>query len=145
MTLNNYILLAEDDLDDCFLFREALDDLNLKIDLQIVHDGVQLLDFLTATSVPPRMLFLDLNMPKKNGLDSMREIKQSPALRDIPVVVFSTSHYEPEVEFMFSHGAQFYIKKPSAFSKLKGLIETAIMMSDNMRGMKVSREQFVLK
>jgi len=87
------LLLADDDEDDCDFFKEALDELHLPTSLVTVNDGVQLMDFLSEKSVEnlPDILFLDLNMPRKNGLECLREIKQNEAYKNLPVIIFSTS------------------------------------------------------
>ena len=128
------ILLADDDKDDCYLFREALSELPLKTELTPVHDGEQLMDYLEANlQSPPTVLFLDLNMPRKNGFECLTEIKHTTALKDLPVVMFSTSYprdigYEQDIiKVLYNIGAKDYIRKPEDFTKLKEVIYNMLL------------------
>src|SRR6187551_3744695 len=86
------VYLADDDEDDCILFQEALAEVNDKIDLVISRDGEELMGTLEENvSQPPSVLFLDLNMPRKSGLECLKEMRQNEKFRNIPVVIFSTS------------------------------------------------------
>jgi len=123
------ILLADDDKDDCYLFREALSEIPLETSLETVNDGEQLMTYLNEHSDNlPHVLFLDLNMPKKNGFECLTEIKHNDKLKQLPVIMFSTSyprdmHYEQDIIKVLSNiGAQDYIRKPEDFNKLKQVI-----------------------
>jgi CheY-like chemotaxis protein len=123
------ILLADDDKDDCFLFREALSELTIPTDLEIVYDGEQLMDHLNDNADNlPDVLFLDLNMPRKNGFECLSEIKHHDKLKDLPVIMFSTSyprdmHYENDImKLLYKIGARDYIRKPENFNLLKEVI-----------------------
>ena len=116
------ILLAEDDNDDRFFFEKALKELSIPTHLTAVHDGEQLIDYLTKNSKQlPDIVFLDLSMPRKNGFECLTEIKENKIFKDIPVIVFSTSYtrdmnYEKNmIEMLFKFGAQDYIRKPDNF------------------------------
>src|SRR4051812_38109776 len=108
------LLLADDDEDDCAFFKEALDELSLPVSLVVVNDGVQLMDYLAANSSNnlPDMLFLDLNMPRKNGHECLKEIKEIEKLHTLPVIIFSTSLDIEIVDLMYKKGATYYIRKP---------------------------------
>ena len=89
------ILLADDDTDDCIFFENALKEICIETNLAIVHDGEQLLKYLLENSsraLAIDVIFLDLNMPRKNGFESLAEIKENDNLKHIPVVMFSTSY-----------------------------------------------------
>jgi CheY-like chemotaxis protein len=123
------ILLADDDKDDCFLFREALSELSFKTSLETVNDGEQLMSYLNAhTGNLPDVLFLDLNMPRKNGFECLSDIKHNEKLSPLPVVMFSTSyprdmHYENDImKLLYKIGAWDYIRKPENFNQLKEVI-----------------------
>lgn len=123
------ILLADDDKDDCFLFREALSELPVATDLETVYDGEQLMDYLNEHSDKlPDVLFLDLNMPRKNGFECLSEIKHNEKLQHLPVIMFSTSyprdmHYENDImKLLYKIGAKDYIRKPENFNQLKEVI-----------------------
>jgi CheY-like chemotaxis protein len=140
------LLLADDDKDDCDLFKEALDELLLPATLDIVHDGEQLMQLLgKQTAHLPQILFLDLNMPRKNGFECLSEIKQNDRLKDLPVVVFSTSFDPDIVNLLHANGAQFYISKPNEFEKLKEVIHMALSAVTEEGRSKPGRDNFVLK
>ena len=124
------ILLADDDIDDCHFFTEALDALPVSTKLKIVHDGDQLLQYLAANEdQPPHVLFLDINMPRKNGFECLSEIKHNPKLKDLPVVMFSTSGAQDKIDILFKTGADVYIKKPSNFAQLVQVIHHALPLA----------------
>jgi CheY-like chemotaxis protein len=122
------ILMADDDPDDCLLVRDAFKESRLVNDLRFVEDGEDLLDYLKhqgkyagADSSPrPGIILLDLNMPRKDGREALKEIKSEPDLRSIPVVVLTTSKQEEDVFRSYDLGASSYITKPVTF---EGLVE----------------------
>ena len=121
------ILLADDDLDDCNFFKHALEELSLSAHLTTVHGGEELMHYLSEnTAHLPHVLFLDINMPRKNGLECLSEIKRNPTLKDIPVVMFSTSNSWDTINMLFKSGSHVYIHKPSDFTQLKQVIHHAL-------------------
>jgi CheY-like chemotaxis protein len=126
-TENMNILLADDDMDDCVFFKEAVEDMQLPAQLATLHDGEQLMQHLNnETNSLPDVLFLDLNMPRKNGFECLSEIKHSQKLKELPVVVFSTSFEQEVVNLLYKNGAQYFIRKPSEFSQFKKIIHQTI-------------------
>lgn len=124
-----YLLLADDDEDDCFFFQEALDELSIATRLTAVHDGEQLMKLLTETaSELPDVLFLDLNMPRKNGFECLREIKSNEQLKPLPVVILSTSFDRDLADRLYREGASCCMRKPSAHDELKRLIQKALAL-----------------
>ena len=126
-TLN--ILLADDDIDDRFFFDSALKELSIKTHLTTVNDGEQLMDYLyKQLKHPPDVLFLDLSMPRKSGIECLAEMKEHIKLKDIPVVMFSTSYsrdknYEQNmIQMIYNIGANDFIRKPSNIGLLKDII-----------------------
>ncbi len=100
------LLLADDDDDDCFLFEEALSEIPVTTQLTTVHNGEQLMQLLTKTTdTLPHLLFLDLNMPRKNGFQCLNEIKQNEKLKNLPVIIFSTSCQDDVAEQLYKEGA----------------------------------------
>lgn len=128
MSIRNLnILLADDDLDDCNFFKHALEELALSAQLTTVHDGEHLMSYLTDNSAQlPHVLFLDINMPRKSGLECLSEIKQNSKLKDIPVVMVSTSNSRDTINILFKSGSHVYINKPSDFTQLKQVIHHAL-------------------
>lgn len=124
------ILVADDDQDDCLLTREAFAESHIATELDFVHDGEQLLSYLLhrppfddAKKYPlPGLILMDLNMPRMDGREALKEIKQHPQLRCIPVIVLSTSCSEQDVLCSYQCGANSFITKPVTFS---GLVDMA--------------------
>ena len=140
------ILLADDDTDDCMFFKEALKELLLPTDLTAVHDGEQLMQLLTnETTELPHVLFLDLNMPRKNGFECLSEIKNNKKLNGLPVVIFSTSFDNEVVNRLHKSGALYFIKKPSHFSHFKSLIQQSLTLIAQTMTEPTTRADFVLK
>ena len=140
------LLLADDDEDDCTFFKEALDDLSVPVNLVTVNDGVELMNHLAvAVSDLPDLLFLDLNMPRKNGHECLAEIKKMDQLKDLPIIIFSTSLDTEIVNTMYEKGALYYIRKPGDFSKLKQVIGNALKVTAENNFKKPERENFILQ
>ena len=141
------LLLADDDDDDCLFFKEALDETSINAILYVVHDGVQLMDYLKSNTITnfPDVLFLDLNMPRKNGLECLAEIKADENLQKLPVIIFSTSLDSEIVNNLYKNGASFYIRKPGDFSKLKRVIEIALTTASENNFKQPERANFILQ
>jgi CheY-like chemotaxis protein len=140
------ILHAEDDIDDCVFFKEALEELNLPTSHTVVHDGEQLMQYLeNRTNELPHILFLDLNMPRKNGAECLSEIKFNERLKRLTIIIFSTA-FDPEVvDRLYKSGAQYYIRKPSDFTQFKKLIQQAFVSLIGQENIsQPSKEKFVL-
>lgn len=122
-----HILLSDDDLDDCNFFKDALNALPTSTSLTIVNDGEQLMNYLLDETAPlPHVLFLDINMPRKNGYECLSEIKSHDKLKDLPVVMFSTSNAQDKINILFKTGADIYIRKPSNFAQLVQVIQHSL-------------------
>ncbi|RPD39955.1 response regulator [Chitinophaga barathri] len=138
------VILADDDKDDCLLFKEALEELSLPTQLVTVYHGEQLMQLLNKESPLPDVLFLDLNMPRKNGFECLVEIKSSEKLKQLPVIIFSTS-LEPEiVNKLHQDGAYLYIRKPNKFEQLTKLLYLALTAVAEDNSVQPSKENFVL-
>jgi CheY-like chemotaxis protein len=126
---NVFILIAEDDADDRFLLQAAFQENGFSDRLHFVDNGVELMDYLFSTqndsgtpSALPKFILLDLNMPKKDGREVLKEIKQHPELKEIPVVIFSTTNNEQEMRRCYELGANSYITKPNSFDHLLKIV-----------------------
>lgn len=146
------ILLADDDMDDCIFFKQAVEELLSVNNIKVVHDGEQLMQYLAnETNELPSVLFLDINMPRKNGFECLSEIKLSEKLKLLPVIMFSTSFEQEVINQLYQNGAQYFIRKPSEFSQFKKIIQETLSLiaqdlSLNKQG-KISqptKENFVL-
>lgn len=126
------ILMADDDEDDCMLASEALTESHLQHELHLVKDGEELMDYLyrrgkyinPENSPPPGLILLDLNMPKKDGREALREIKSNPTFKHIPVVVLTTSKAQEDIRLSYSLGANSFIIKPVTFASLVEVMTT---------------------
>ena len=120
------ILLADDDEEDRMLAADALEESRVVNDLRFVQDGEELLDYLyhrgkyaaPGSSPTPGLILLDLNMPRKDGREALREIKVDPDLRRVPVVVLTTSKAEEDIYRTYDLGANSFITKPVSFEGL---------------------------
>jgi len=121
-----HVLLADDDEDDRIFFREALDELALSTSLYSVKDGEELMKVLHYEGVIPDMLFLDLNMPGRNGKECLREIRMFHHLKALPVIIFSTSANHRDVDDAFLLGADLYLQKPSGYTLMVQLLEKVL-------------------
>ena len=138
------ILLADDDHDDCLFFKDALNELALNTSLVTVHHGEQLMQYLKTVSANlPDALFLDLNMPRKNGFECLTEIKTHQIFKNLPVIVYSTSFDAEKANQLYNLGANYYICKPTNFEYLKKVIHKAILLINQNSG-QASKENFLL-
>jgi len=142
----HHLLLADDDPDDCIFFKEALEELPLSSTLSTVKDGAELMQWLVAERENfPDLLFLDLNMPRKNGLECLSEIKLLKNLTNLPVIIFTTSFDPAIVDSLYEKGAHYYVRKPAEFSKLKNVIHKAISLASKTGKKQPAKENFVLR
>ena len=142
--MNKRIFLADDDKDDCLFFNDAIKELQLPIQLTTVNDGEELMrQLFQITSDLPHALFLDLNMPRKNGYTCLSEIKTNNALSTIPVIIFSTSYDEHVANELYRKGAHYYICKPADFGDLKKVISDAFELLNHTKG-QPSIEDFLI-
>lgn len=141
-----HILLADDDESDRLLFKEAFEELKIKTIVHTVNNGMQLMDYLTKKNTPlPHLLFLDLNMPRKNGLQCLKEIRSNKDLKDISIAIYSTSASEKDIDETFRNGANVYIKKPNDFNLLKQVLDKAVMAAWQYQEPPFNREYFLLR
>ena len=124
-----FILIAEDDADDRFLLQTAFEESGLTDPLEFVENGIELMDYLNrilqSKSLDmnyPGFIMLDLNLPKKDGREVLKEIKQHPELRKIPVVIFTTATNENEIKRCYEAGANSYVVKPVSFETLVNVL-----------------------
>jgi CheY-like chemotaxis protein len=128
------LLIAEDDEDDILFMQEALKECQYVGDVWSVKDGEELMDYLhrrgryarPGNAPRPDLILLDLRMPKKDGLEALREIKANSDLRSIPVVVLTTSQSERDMQTSYALGASSYIIKPNEFEALVKAVRTLL-------------------
>jgi CheY-like chemotaxis protein len=140
------IILADDDEDDRMLFREALDDIALQTKLSLFKHGQELLDYLFQPQVElPNVIFLDLNMPIKNGMQCLREIRSNPKLKDINIAIYSTSSSDKDVKDTYLNGASIYINKPNCFNKLKETVEKVLNLNWHLHTSNLNKDTFLFR
>lgn len=126
------ILIAEDDPEDRMLAKDALEENRLVNQVQFVEDGEALMDYLnnkgefadTNKYPKPGLILLDLNMPKKDGREALREIKSDPQLKLIPIVILTTSKAEEDIVRSYNLGVNSFITKPVTFDSLVEIMRT---------------------
>lgn len=140
------ITLADDDEDDRLFFEDAFDELKINTKVTTCNDGVELMEYLTAPeTILPNILFLDLNMPRKNGFECLLEIKKDVRFNDIAIAIYSTSSSEEDIENTFVHGANIYIKKPSDFSTLKKVLAEVVTLNWQYHTSGLNKDNFLLR
>jgi CheY-like chemotaxis protein len=126
------ILMADDDEDDRLMAKEAFEEAKLINAFRTVEDGEELLDYLNhrgkfsdpTVSPRPGLILLDLNMPRKDGREALKELKADPQLRQIPVVVLTTSKAEEDILRTYDLGVNSFIVKPVTFDQLVEIVKT---------------------
>jgi CheY-like chemotaxis protein len=146
-----HILLAEDDLDDIYFFEQALEAFPIDTKLSTLQNGELLMNNLKELyNQLPNVLFLDLNMPRKNGFECLTEIKKNKLFRQLPIVIFSTSFELGVVNTLYEKGAQYYIRKPADIRLYKMIIKQALNLIvnnqsvSNTKLLQPARTDFVL-
>lgn len=141
-----HILLADDDEDDRNFFKDAFDEIKINAKVAMVNDGIELMDYLTKpTVIVPHILFLDLNMPRKNGMECLAEIKQHAHLKEMAVAIYSTSASEDDIEETFVMGANIYIKKPNDFEELIKTLNIATTFNWQYHTNSLNKDTFLLR
>ena len=120
------ILIVEDDLDDQFNFKEAINDLGAEMQYQIANNGHEAFEFLEKTPAVD-IIFLDLNMPLLDGFETLRTLKQTEKYWDIPVYILSTSNNKGDISLCNSLGAKEFVTKPSSFKEFRDWLRKVLM------------------
>lgn len=139
------ILLADDDVDDYTFFKEALKDFPLPTSLNWMQNGEDLMKYLTnQVNEIPDILFLDLNMSRKNGFECLSEIKLTERLKGLPIIIYSTSFHSVIANKLHKNGANYYISKPTEISELKRAVQKMITLVKEENILQPSIKDFVL-
>jgi CheY-like chemotaxis protein len=138
-----HILLADDDSDDCFFFQEALSKLKMPTQLTTFDNGERLMNYLCKNSEKlPDILFLDLNMPRKNGSECLKEIKVNKKLQNIPVIIYSTYVHETVADQLYTNGAHYYVRKGD-ISELRNVLKYIIGLLADKKLERPPRKKFI--
>lgn len=140
-----HIMLADDDEDDRLFFKEAFEEVKINYRISAFNDGEQLMDHLYDTNNPlPDIIFLDLNMPRKSGIECLKEIRANERLKKISVAIYSTSSSEQDIEDTFVSGANVYIKKPNDFNMLKKILSDVVHINWQYITDGLNKDSFIL-
>lgn len=141
-----HIILADDDEDDRLFFTDAFEELKISTKVQTYNDGSELMEYLNnEDSILPEIIFLDLNMPKKNGIECLHEIKENPKFQNIAIAIYSTSSSEEHIEETFVSGANIYIKKPNDFNTLKKILSNVVTINWQYQTSGLNKDNFLLR
>ncbi len=141
-----FIMLADDDEDDRMFFIDAFNEIKISTKVKTCQDGEELMEYLNNNdSVLPEILFLDINMPKKNGLECLSEIKANQRFRNIAIAIYSTSSSDEHVEETFVKGANVYIKKPNDFNILKKVLSEVVTVNWQYQTSGMNMDNFLLR
>ena len=138
------ILLADDDEDDVEFFSDAVRQVNAAIKLHAVYDGSEALEYLKSADKVPDCIFLDLNMPRINGLECLQQIRNMDALKELAVFIYSTSNNSREISEAMKSGATHYIIKTFSFTQLTRKLNLILSDVKNLRHIEKDAENFVL-
>ena len=140
------VVLVDDDEDDRLFFQDAIEELKLKTNLILFKNGLELMDYLNGhTFELPHIIFLDLNMPIKNGLQCLKEIRSNDIFKQLSIAIYSTSSTESDILETYIHGANIYFTKPSNFSLLKKAIKKVLSINWQLHTTNLDRENFLLR
>lgn len=141
-----HIILADDDEDDRLFFTDAFEELKMTTKVSTYDDGAYLMDYLNQEdAILPNILFLDLNMPRKSGMECLKEIKENPRFNNIVIAIYSTSASEEDIENTFVKGANIYIKKPSSFKVLKKVLSNVVTTNWQYHTNGLNKDNFLLR
>jgi CheY-like chemotaxis protein len=135
------LVVADDDQDDQMLIREVMESYSVPPKVTVLTDGAKLMEYLYS-SKKPDLILLDLNMPYKTGLECLIEIRADDQLKDLPVVVFSTSKGTHDIDSCFLNGAQLFFTKPCTFDGLRSILHSLLMINWDLFPRSLSRDEF---
>lgn len=140
---NLNIVYVDNDEDDLWLFEEALDELPIKCNLKLFKTGKEFMNHLNTSQEKTDMIFLDLNMPMKSGLDCLKEIKQNEKFNDIIIIIYASHINEEYVNLTFDFGANLYIRKPSSFNEIKEILNKILLKNWGVQNSNLNKDNFV--
>lgn len=139
------LILAEDDPDDRMFFEEALNEISVSAEVTAVKDGEELMHLLSQDDNDKfNVLFLDLNMPRKNGFECLTEMKQNNTLETLPVIILSTTKADEIVNLLYKEGVKYYIQKPGNFPQLRKALDQALKIIKDGNTNQPPRDKFEL-
>lgn len=140
------VVLVDDDEDDRMFFVDALQEIDIETDLKELHNGQELLTYLSnANGKLPQLIFLDLNMPVMDGFSCLKEIRKNPDYEDLVIAIYSTSSSERDIEETFINGANIYINKPNKFEELKKTIAQVVKRNWQYQENELNKANFLFR
>jgi CheY-like chemotaxis protein len=141
-----HILVADDDADDLDFFRFAIEKSSSNVKLTTVEDGEELMKWLLQNqNIIPNLLFLDLNMPRKNGYECLIEIKQNPSFQSLPIIILSTTVNPGEMDNLYKNGALYYVKKPNSLKELTLILDKILQLPEEKKQFQPTKDSFVFQ
>ena len=137
-----HILFVDDDSDESYLFNEALEHSGLHMNLSRANNGNHLISLL-QNEAPPDMIIMDINMPYKDGVEALTEIRNSSTFKDIPVIIYSTTKNEKSIDDCYEKGADLFVVKPNNFDGMVRVVKQLCTM-DWKSHKKPSRKDFII-
>ncbi len=120
----NEIILVEDDVDDIYFFKMACEQINPKLNLVTLHDGTELLDYLTEVDCVGKIILLDLNMPQMGGLEVLKQLKKIEKVNQLIIIVYTTSDHSEDIKAAYQLGVKSYLTKPDNIEQLTKLLNS---------------------
>ncbi|MGB7394860.1 MAG: response regulator [Pricia sp.] len=141
-----HIILVDDDADDLLLFKEVIDELKMRTELTLLNGGQALIDYLEVpeNSVPD-LIFVDLKMPRIDGMECLKEIRKRPAWANCSVAIYSNFSSETLIEKTFTEGANIYIEKPEDFIHLKNALQKVLQINWQYHTSNLNRSNFLFR
>jgi CheY-like chemotaxis protein len=140
------VLLADNDAADRRVLKNAFEDLQMKTIVHTVNDGAQLMNYLGKKDVAlPTLVLTGLNLPSKNGLECVKEIRSNNALDDISIAVYAASEHDYDIKEAFLRGANVYIKKPADFKSLKQALQRMLLAVVNNELSASDKSNFMMR
>lgn len=139
---NLNVLFVDDDTEESYLFNEALEHAHLNINLSRANDGNDLIHYLMNQPTPD-LVFMDINMPYKDGLEALTEIRSNPKFKSLPLIIYSTTKNEQSINACYEKGADMFVIKPDDFDELQQVVKK-VLTHDWKNYRRISRESFVV-
>ncbi|AWH86586.1 response regulator [Flavobacterium album] len=139
-----HLVLAEDDQDDRLFFKNVFDKLRLSHTLDVCEDGIALMNYLNTAEKIPDIIFLDLAMPGKSGIECLKEIKRNPRLREITIAIYTSFNIPTLAEEAFILGANVFIKKPDDHEELRKILSETIYINWQYITDGLDKENFIM-
>ena len=137
------IAFVDNDEDDRWLFQEAINELEIECTLKLFESAPEIMTYLNRTKVKPDFIFLDINMPYKNGVECLKEIKSNKEYNDIIIIIYASHNNEEHIDSTFNFGANLFIKKPSSFKDIKEILRRVLVLDWSNHNSNLTKKNFI--